>query len=205
MRRLLTVLLNWLGRRRRNITLPPPPTDAAQDSFNTPPGFTPIESSYDFQPISGTSLLIGRGSRVGQTSNGELVTCDQTKGVRGRCGHDIFVIDEIVTEQSIHRGIGGRCAFCTAEAAEMLRLNLITRQQAEELSLYCTQCASRCDGCRRTDICRRHAQEFEDADGKIMLLCPACIKKAELEKFFKKTMTLMLAPFADNKHKPPTE
>jgi len=176
-----------------------PPPNVGQEAFNLPPDFTPIKSSYDLRPIPDTSLFIGTASRVGQTSSNELITCDQTKGIRGGCGHDIVVIDEIVNPNSTHRGIGGRCSDCAAEAAEKRRLNLISQQEYEALQLFCSQCASHCDGCRRTDICWHHAQEFKDLDGKVLLLCPACLKKADHEKFFKKTLAIMLSPFVDHK------
>jgi hypothetical protein len=137
--------------------------------------------------------------------NGELITFGMEIGIRCGCGHHIYGIDEIVTPHGIQRGLGGQCAYCSLEAAALLNQNLISLQQAEEHSLYCSGCASHCDSCRRANICLRHAQQFQNLDGTILLLCPDCLKKAEQDKFFKKTLAVMLSPFVDYRRLPPNQ
>jgi hypothetical protein len=148
---------------------------------------------------------VGTIERVLQTPDGELITCSEEKGVTLGCNHEIFSLHEKVTSTGIQLGLGGICVFCAADATKIVSLNLISPQQSQLLARYCSQCRSRCDGCRRTDVCQRHAQKFEDLDGKVLLLCPACLKKADHEKFFKKTLAVMLLPFVDHKRKPPTQ
>jgi len=170
-----------------------------------PPGCIPIESSYDMNRIPGTTLDVGTIAKVLQASNDELITYNQAKGIRPGCGHHIYTIDEVVTSESIRPGLGGLCPYCSLEAAELLNQNLVSLQQAQELSLYCSKCASHCDGCGRNNICSRHSQQFEDLDGRVILLCPDCMKKAEKDKFFKKTLNIMLSPFIDYRRLPPSQ
>ena len=173
--------------------------DALQRECNS------IESLYDLHPIPGTTLDVGIIEKVLQAPNDELITYSQQKGIRTGCGHHIYKIDEVTTSESIHHGLGGLCPYCSLEAAELLNQNLISLQQAEELSLYCSKCASHCDGCGRNNICVRHSQRFEGLDGKVILLCPGCMKKAEKDKFFKKTINIMLTPFIDYKRLPSSQ
>jgi hypothetical protein len=200
----IKTIIRFFWQPRHNITTRRfQPEQPPNDFCNLPPGNIPIETLYEGQEIPGTSHYVGNIAKIFQTMSGEQVTYDQKKGVRCGCQHNIFSIDEKVTPTGIQRGLGGTCVYCAAEAAELFKLNLISQQQAEQLSLYCSQCASHCDGCRRTDICRRHAQKFEDVDGKTILLCPACLKKANNEKIFNKTLAMLLLPFVEHKRKPP--
>ena len=181
------------------------PEDPRHCSHNLPPGITPIESTYNKQPIPGTTRSIGTIEKILQHMD-ELINFNQKIGVRCGCGHHIFNIEEIITQHGVQRGLGGQCPYCALEAAELLSQKLISLQQAEEMSLYCSKCASHCDGCRRNNICIRHTQQFENLDGSILVLCPDCLKNAEQDKFFKKTLDLMLAPFVDyNRLPPPTQ
>ena len=170
-----------------------------------PPGYIPIESSHELKRIPRTTLDVGVIAKVFQSPNNELITYNRPMGIRPGCGHHIYEIDEIVTPESVHHGLGGLCPYCSLEAAELLNQNLISLQQAEELSLYCSKCASHCDGCGRNNICVRHSQRFEGLDGKVILLCPGCMKKAEKDKFFKKTINIMLTPFIDYKRLPSSQ
>jgi len=182
------------------------PEDPRHCSHNLSPGITPIESTYNMQSIPGTTCSLGTIEKVLQTLNGELINYTKKEGVQLGCGHPVFVIDEVITENSAQSGVGGACPYCSLEAAELLSQKLISLQQAEEMSLYCSKCASHCDGCRRNNICIRHTQQFENLDGSILVLCPDCLKNAEQDKFFKKTLDLMLAPFVDyNRLPPPTQ
>lgn len=197
-------ILSYFKQPQNNIT-----THRLQDEerppnfFDLPPGFTPIETLWQEQEIPGTSRRVAIISRILKTPVDECVTYDAKKGVPCGCGHSIFVINEITTPESTEIGLGGQCPYCSLEAAELLNQNLISLQQAEELSLFCSQCVSHCDGCRRNNICVRHTQQFEDLNGTVILLCPDCLQKAEQEKFFKKTLAVMLAPFVDYKRLPP--
>jgi len=200
-------IIQYFRRPRHSVTTRcVQPDEPSYDVNNLPPGVVPIESSYDLSRIPGTMLDVGAIAKLLQTSGNELVTLNQKIGVRGGCGHHIFVIDEVINQNSVQRGLGGTCPYCSLEAAELLNQNLISLPQAEQMSLYCSRCASYCDGCRRGNICLRHAQQFQSLDGTILLLCPDCLRKAEQDKFFKRTLAMMLTPFVDyNRLPPPTQ
>jgi hypothetical protein len=182
------------------------PDEPSYDANNLPPGCLPIESFYDLSRIPGTMLDVGTIAKLLQTSSNELVTLNQKIGVRAGCGHLIYAVDEVINQNSVRPVPDGTCTDCSFEAAELLNQNLISLPQAEQMSLYCSRCASHCDGCRRSNICVRHAQQFQSLNGTILLLCPSCLKKAEQDKFFEKTLALMLAPFVDYNRLPqPTQ
>jgi len=181
------------------------PEDQQHHFHNLPPNITPIESTFNVQPIPGTTCSLGTIEKVLQNMD-ELITSNQRIGVCCGCGHHIFNVEEKVTQHGVQRGLGGQCSYCALEAAEYLNQNLISLQQAEEHSLYCSQCASYCDGCGRRNICIRHARPFQSLDSSVLLLCPDCLRMAEQDKFFKKTLAMMLAPFVDyNRLPPPTQ
>lgn len=180
---------------RRNPSDPPPADDL-------PPGFTPIETQISGPYIPGTSTLIGQYARVGQMPNGELVTCERAVGVRGGCGHDIFSAHETVTQTGIHRGIGGVCWDCAAEADELAKRAALSAGQAEAMSLYCSQCASHCDGCGRHNLCARHTKLSTDADGRQLRLCPKCSLKADRKKLFKQTISVLSWLFTEDDRPP---
>lgn len=193
----------FFKRPKQNVVEHQPQSEVSPHHCDTlPPRCIPIESSYDLKRIPGTTLDVGIIAKVLQASNNELITYNQPKGIRPGCGHHIYTIDEVVTPESTCLGLGGLCPYCSLEAAELLNHNLISLQQAEEMSLFCSQCASHCDGCRRINICRRHSQQFKDLDGRVILLCPDCLKKADKERFFQKTLSILLAPFVDHKRLP---
>ena len=166
---------------------------------NLPPGYNVLETQVRGRGVPGTSYCwIGEVASVWQTPTGEMVTCERGKGELCGCGHHAFSQEEIVTETGVHRGIGGTCHDCSAEAKDKLARNEISLQQAERQSLYCTQCASHCDGCGRHNLCSRHTKLFTDADGQQQLLCPDCIAKADRKKFFKQTAAVFNWLLADD-------
>ena len=199
-------LKRFFKRSKQNIVAHQPrPEERSYYWDNLPPGFVPIDSLYDLREIPGTTLTIGSVAKVFNTPDNEQVTHDFKKGTRLGCGHSIFTINQMVTPECTEIGLGGQCLDCSLEAAELYNKNLVSLQIAEAMSLFCSQCASHCDGCRRTNICLRHSQQFKDLDGRVILLCPDCLKKADKEKFFKKTLSIMLAPFVDYKRLPPSQ
>lgn len=158
---------------------------------NLPPGYTVLETQVRGRGVPGTShCWIGEVASVWQTLTGEMVTCERGKGERCGCNHHVFSLEEVVTESGVHRGIGGACDDCSAEAKDLLKHNVISLHQAEQMALYCTQCASHCDECGRQNLCKRHTKSFTDADGQQQLLCPDCLAKAERKKFFKQTVSV---------------
>lgn len=161
--------------------------------------YTPIESYYDLSRIPGTNLDIGIITKVLQTSQNEIITANQNKGTPTGCGHDAFLIDAVHTDNRRCRGIGGKCYICALEAAAQFNQGLITLEQAQALSLFCSDCQGGCDNCRRQDLCLRHSHRFEDAEGHTMYLCPDCLAKAENDKFFKKAMSVMMLPFTEQR------
>ncbi len=154
-----------------------------------PPGYIPIETQISGQHIDGTSRWVGEDARVVQAPSSEIITCTRLRTVRTGCDHFPYSVQERITETGIIAGIGGRCSDCASEADELLHRNAISASQAEALALYCTQCASHCDGCGRQNLCKRHTTLFTDADGRQRLLCPDCLKKADRKKFFTQTVT----------------
>jgi hypothetical protein len=162
------------------------PQDPQSDD-NPPPGCILIETQVHRQEVPGTSLWVGEIARVLQTPTGELVTQELKKGVRCGCGHRVFSLEETVTENGIQYGIGGTCHYCSADAQDLLRHHKISLQEAEENSLYCTQCSASCADCNRRNLCSRHANSFTDINKKKRPLCPECQAKAKRDKFFRKT------------------
>jgi hypothetical protein len=174
-------------RSNRQVSVRQVPHDQQEESRNIPPRYIPIESLFEGSEIPGTSEWIGQMAKIIQTMQGEQITWDKKKGVLGDCGHPIYGIDEKITDTGIQLGLGGICSDCKAEG---------------KMGLYCSQCGSHCDGCGRNNVCSRHTKLFKDIDGQEQLLCPDCYKKADLERFFKKTMLVFLSPFIDHNPKP---
>jgi len=189
--------LRHLFRRRVVVGQPFQDRDRWHERGDPPAGITPIESSLNLTPIPGTTLVVGTIARVFETAPGELVTADYAIGKALRCGHHVYSVHQVVSEGGIQPGIGGACDFCRLEAAAAAARNLIPVQQIEELSLYCTLCASHCDGCGRNNICVRHTRQFQAADGRILVLCPDCLRQAESERFFKRALAVISAPFCE--------
>lgn len=201
-RNLIELLKKLFRIKPKNITTSSFVNQQQEANFsNLPPGFIPKETVFDTSRIPGTSLDVGLQARVLQSLDEELITCEQRIGIRCGCGHLVYVIDEIRTENFTQPGVAGVCHECSKEAEENRKKGLITIQEAQAKSLYCTQCASHCDECGRRNLCVSHTHLFEDTDGKRMLLCPDCLKKAEAEKFFKKTLSILISPFIDEKQK----
>jgi hypothetical protein len=173
-------------RSRRPVSVQQIPREQQDESRDMPPRFTPIETLYEGSEIPGTREWVGEMAKVIQTLEGEQITWEKKKGVRGDCGHMIFAIDEKITVTGIQLGLGGVCFDCESEGKS---------------GCYCSQCASHCDGCGRNNVCVSHTRLFKDIDGKEYLLCPSCFKKADLERFFKKTLLVFLSPFIDHNPK----
>jgi len=163
-----------------------------------PPGFVPIETQISGQHIDGTTRWIGQDARVGQMPNGELITCERTRGVRCGCGHIVYSVHETVTQTGIHAGIGGICWDCAAEADDLVKRNAVSAGQAEAMSLYCSQCASHCDGCGRQNLCTRHTKLSTDADGRQLRFCPKCSLNADRKKLFRRTIAAVSWLFAED-------
>ena len=173
-------------RSRQPASVQQIPREQQDEPRDIPLPFRPIETLYEGSEIPGTREWIGEMAKVIQTLEGEQITWQRKKGVRAACGHMIFAVDEKITDTGIQRGLGGACPDCAKES--------------ESLGLYCSQCANHCDGCGRNNICVRHTRLFKDIDGHEQLLCPDCYKKADLERFFKKTLLVLLSPFLDPDH-----
>lgn len=168
-----------------------------QDFCDLPPGFVPIEALYDLNQIPGTSRHVGSQLRIFQTPSDELVTANQRIGIRGGCGHPIYRTERRITPQEVEQGIGGVCGICAAEAAELLKQNLITVPQAEERAIYCTDCASYCQRCLRPNLCIRHTRIFRESATTLIPLCPLCHEKAQKEQFLGQIIQTALSPFMD--------
>jgi hypothetical protein len=175
----------FFRRSRRQVTVRQVHHSQQEQSRDLPPHFIPIETITEGSAIPGTNEWIGDIAKVLQTLQGEQVTWERKKGIQADCGHMIFGIHEEITETGIQRGLGGICDYCRAESEDTL-------------GLYCSQCTSHCDNCGKHNICVRHTRLFEDAAGQKRLLCPDCLAKAELDKFFKKTVLTLLWPFLDH-------
>jgi hypothetical protein len=205
--RFIKHILDYFKKGKQDIAAhqTPFPQDAP-DFDNLPPGFTPVESYYDSHRIPNTMLDIGTLAKVLRSPLNEQISGEQALGVQAGCGHYIYAIDTIITPEWQQYGLGGICQPCAQEAAELLKRNnpnngaitLAQLKQAQALSLYCTQCAGHCDGCRRRNLCLRHSQKFEDFDGRVLFLCPDCLSKAESKKFLKKTVFVLLSPIVDH-------
>jgi len=159
------------------------PHEQHDESCNIPPRVIPIETVYEATELPGSSDWIGEIAKVFQTFDGDQVTLDRKKGIRCDCGHTIYQIDEEITTTSIKYGLGGECSDCKAEGKS---------------GYFCSQCKSHCQKCNRKDLCAHHTQSFTDINDKEWDLCPACYKKADTERFFKKTLSVMLWPFLEN-------
>jgi len=199
-------------RRSRSSAAPTPVVPHRSDPYGPspadgmPPDFIPIETQISGQHIDGTTRWIGQDARVGQMPNGELVTCERTRGVRCGCGHIVYSVHETATQTGIHAGIGGICCNCAAEAHDLVKRAALSAGQAEAMSLYCSQCASHCDGCGRRNLCTRHTQLSTDADGRQTRLCPKCSLKADRKKFFRQTIAAVGWLFPeDDRHPQPKE
>ncbi len=150
--------------------------------FNLPADWEPLDSVLDTTRIPGTGLEIGTAARVVETNRQERIEINQRRGIRGGCGHMIFSVNEI----------GGTCVPCSMEAAQLLNQGLISQQQAEEHTLYCTDCASYCLGCFSQCLCARHTRLFQGPTGRIVPLCPACYERLNHTSFFEKIIRFLI-------------
>jgi hypothetical protein len=73
------------------------------------------------------------------------------------------------------------CHDCAVEAEDLVTRGAISAFQAEAMALYCTQCASLCDGC-----------------GRQQQLCPDGLRKARSKRLFKQTLATMARLFAED-------
>ena len=130
-------IIAYFTKHRDNVTVRQAiPQDPPRGYDNLPPGYLPIESYYDLHNIPGTTLDIGIILKVIQTPDNEIVSANLSKGIRCGCGHHIYLINAVANAESIHPGLGGQCPFCISEATVLYNQNLISLQQAEEMSLY---------------------------------------------------------------------
>jgi len=172
--------------------------DALHDSFDPAGGFIPIETNIDDQPVPGTVTQgVAIEERLLENPTGEIITFSRRKGIRCGCTHFVYSIDP----DGHQAGLGGQCPSCTAQAAQLLNQGVITLDQAEAMSLYCTQCSARC--VCGASFCRRHIHQFVNLDNSVIYLCDECLKHAEQDKFFKQALTIMFSPFLDYKRLPP--
>jgi len=194
-------IFQYFTRRRRNLTVhQQQPGDAFQGPSHNEDRCLPIETNINEQPVPGTvTQVVGTEERLLQTPVGEVRTISRKRGIQCGCLHIIYSVESSPTQP----GLGGQCPGCSAQAAQLLNQGVITLDQAEAMSLYCSQCSARCDVCG-TSVCRRHIHQFINLDNSVIYLCDECLKQAERDKFFKKTLTIMLAPFLDYKRLPPS-
>ena len=176
--------------------------DESQGFFSLPPGFVPIESLYDMAQIPGTSRHLGPQLRIFETPSQELITANRRTGIRCGCGHLVYRIEQRVTPEAVEEGVGGVCLDCTGEAEDLLKQGLITIGQAEEMALYCSDCASHCRQCLRSNLCIRHTRIFQESATSYIPLCSACYEKAQRRRLLKQTITTVLAPFIDQRRLP---
>ncbi len=169
------------------------PEESPRDS---PPCINLLESNYCLTQVAGTTTLaVGVIAKVGMDPTGHLVNFGPSAvGISAGCGHYVYQIDAIVTEHGYHRGLGGRCSYCTKEAALKLEQNAISFQQAEAMSIYCSSCSGHCDGCGH-DFCARHVRPSREPDGTVFLLCPDCMEKAKRDRRRSFWIALALRPF----------
>ena len=186
------------GQRPERSTSPEPGGVRSEDSL--PPGSIPIEMHVAGQQVPGTTRYVGELARVFQTPTGELVTFEQTQGMRLGCGHIVYAVQERFLETGIQLGIGGFCQQCAAEAEADLQRGVLTAQQAQEKPWYCSQCAKYCDGCGRRNICSRHAESFTHADGRREFLCPDCRAKAKQRRFFQGIVKVVACVLGEEDH-----
>jgi hypothetical protein len=149
-----------------------------------------IESSHELISIPGTELQMGMIEKLLETASGGLIRVQQKIGIRFGCGDFGF---QAIPEGPIP-GLGGQCPHCLNEAMLSLRLGLISAMQVNSLSLYCSNCASRCDSCGRK-LCRRHTSQYLDPSGQRILLCPDCLKHMQQDRAFQSALSIVFAPF----------
>jgi hypothetical protein len=174
----------------------------AEGAYAGPAGaigsYTPLESIYDLVNIPGTSLYVGTITRVIQTWTGEIVTRTERYGQLLGCDHMVYNIHEYATAFGLYRGVGGRCPYCTAEAAALFSENQITLRQAEAKSLFCSRCSRSCRACGRSSLCARHAGLVAAPDGSSVSLCVDCLASMKRQRLWNTIVAILLAPFVDH-------
>jgi len=197
--KLLNNIIKYCTRRRQNLTVNRTQTNNTLDNHYDPQaGCNLIEINRDEQPIPGMfTQNICTDKRLLETPTGGVITVGNKEGIPCGCNHFIYAIEPTNTQP----GLGGKCPFCIAEAADLLTQGQISINQAEAMSLYCTLCSSRCDNCGRS-ICKKHTRQFTNSDASISHLCPDCLKQAEHSRLLKQTLTIMLSPFVDDSQLP---
>ena len=173
---------NLFTRSSRQAHVPnvPAPPGAGQAQFG-PQGGQPVERHFERQVVFGTMIEAGWQEQAALDESGQLVEGRDNLYLRVGCGHLVAGFETIRKDDRTILGVGGICCFCQEELAKPLKRGEITPHEAELLSLYCTECAARCDGCGR-NVCRRHCLTFAVGDGAEMHLCPECTTAAERKR-----------------------
>jgi hypothetical protein len=149
-----------------------------------------IETSFQGTTIPGTSLQIGVMDKVLESESNGLIRLQEHIGKQFGCGNFVFQ----TTPNGTVPGLGGQCPFCLSEAMLALRSGLISAIQVHSLSLYCTNCASRCDACGK-NMCRRHTIQSADSNGQVIRLCSDCHKAIQQNHMFQTALSIILGPF----------
>jgi len=193
-------LLQYFTRRWQNLTVhQQQPDDALHNRFNSDPRCIPIETNIDEQPIAGTvTQSVCKEESLLQGPTGKPITLSHKRGIRCGCHHIIYSVEPSPTQP----GLGGQCPLCMLKAVKLQNQGLIGLEEAEAMSLYCSRCSSRCDGCG-ISACRHHIHQFINLDNSVIYLCDECLKQAERDKLFKQALTIMFSPFLDYKNLPP--
>ena len=196
----LKYIFQYLTRGKQNLVAHRLQTNETLHNHpDTVSGCLPIETNSNEQPVPGTVTQgVSTEEKLLQTPIGEVITISRKKGIRCGCSHFIYSIEP----EGSQAGLGGQCMGCSAQAAQLLNHGVITLDQAEAMSLYCSQCSARCDACG-TSVCRRHIHQFINLDNSVIYLCDECLKQAERDKFFKQALTIIVSPFLDDKRLPP--
>jgi len=133
--------------------------------FNLPPSIVPIDSVIDVVNIPGENgLQIMNISRVVESREGERIQMNEFRPSPSGCGHPISSLDEY----------GGICDFCFSKALEGFHQGGITRKQLEDLSKFCSFCASFCMNCFTQRLCANHTKLVPDEVGRKVPVCPTC-------------------------------
>jgi hypothetical protein len=154
-------VLQYFTRRRQNLTVQQQqPNNALHNRFNSDPGCNPIETNIDEQLVPGTTTQsVCKEEQLLEAPSGKLITHSSKRGIRCGCNHIIYSVESSPTQPYL----GGQCPLCTLKAVKLLNQGLIGLEEAEAMSLYCSRCSSRCDGCG-ISACRHHIHQFINLD-----------------------------------------
>jgi hypothetical protein len=150
-----------------------------------------IEATYQLTSIHGIPpLQIGPTDRVLESETDGLTRIQQQNGIQPGCG-------DIVLQASPNGtipGLGGQCIDCLEEAVLKNQQGLISVEQVYIMSLYCSNCASRCDACGK-NMCRRHTIQSADPDGRTIRLCSNCHKTIQQNRILQSALSVVFGPF----------